>query len=402
MSIFDKLGIRVAEKVKPKSVVPVNNVVAPIISEGARLLIVGEAPGEHETMQGHPFAGASGYMMASIGCEAGLFYPKDRSESMRQFWVRNKITLTNVIWERPEDNNFNLLTCTKREFAAEVGCKQTEVLDKTLKIGGRYIKPSLTHYVDKLRDLIIQTNPNLILAVGGKALTALCGLTSIKRSSGYTQVCTLVPGYKVLPILHPAAVMRDYGNEPLFRMALIKAAREVEFPEVVFDEVTVIVQPSFEEVLDFFKEVEDAHWPQVAADIETLPSIGLITDISIALSDTYGISIPFFKDNNPYWTLEQEVHIWLFIFRWLELSRSIIWHNGTSYDVQWMRDYCRRFNVRPYSPWDRNALEDTLQLHHAIHPEMGLALNTIGSYLLNRPQWKHLRARAKEKLKMDE
>ncbi|MDE2188721.1 MAG: uracil-DNA glycosylase [Patescibacteria group bacterium] len=65
----------------------------PVIGEGshdAHIMFVGEAPGKTEAKTGRPFCGASGkfldYMLSSIGM------------------VREKVYITNVVKDRPEDN----------------------------------------------------------------------------------------------------------------------------------------------------------------------------------------------------------------------------------------------------------------------------------------------------------
>lgn len=405
MSILQALGIKIDKtRGNLRGVIPRSKVVQPIIPEKIRIIGVGEAPGAQETLAGHPFAGASGYLLARTGTKSGLFAPMERGESLRNFWVRNQVCLTNVIWEHPDKNNFNLLTCTRKEFAEEFGCKQVEVPQHTVKIGGRYVKPEHVHYIDKLRALLEEIRPNLVLAIGGKSLSVLCDQTSIKKSNGYITESTLVPGIKVLPILHPAGVLRDPSQQPYLELSLFRAAAEAGYPEIIYDEVTVIIQPTFEEVIDFFNDLYKANWPITTADIETAPGLGLITDISISQSGTFGISIPFINPENgsPYWTFEEEVLIWKLIITWLFNSLKVVWHNGTGYDLIWMRYICQLFQIEKYSPWAKSQLEDTLQLHHTLHPELGLALSSLGAHLLRRPQWKHLRARAKEKLKMDE
>ena len=44
----------------------------------------------------------------------------------------------------------------------------------------------------------------------------------------------------------------------------------------------------------------------------------------------------------------------------------------------------------------RNAAEDTMLLHHAIHPEMRKGLGFLGSLYTSEPAWKLMRHRGKD------
>lgn len=404
MSFWEDVGVKLPahNKVTFSDIFPDHEVVPPILCDAPKIIFVGEAPGKEEAKVGYPFAGASGRLLATSGCEVGLFQGDPWNRSLAAFWRQNNICITNIIQEHPDRDNFNLFTGTKRDVATAFGCKQSEVGDLTYKIGGRYVLPRYVRYIEELRDLILSHRPNLVVAVGGKAAAVLCGISSIKTAAGYIAKCTLVPGVKVLPIIHPAAVLRNSIPTAVFNMHLMRAVAEQATPDAEFDEVTVIIQPTIEEVRDFFLELSLFGWSRTAADFETDPSNGLITDLSIAATSTYGISIPFVCGTGPYWSEDEEIEVWLLILDWMHRCSSIIWHNGIAYDILWLRDYCRRFGVTGYSPWRPRRLEDTLTLHHTLQPELPQSLNSISSYLLRRPRWKHLRRKAKEKLKMDE
>ena len=70
----------------------------------AKLMIIGEAPGETEERLGRPFVGSSGQELTKMLAEAGL----DRSQ----------IYLTNVFLDRPPENKFQEHWCRgKREVS---------------------------------------------------------------------------------------------------------------------------------------------------------------------------------------------------------------------------------------------------------------------------------------------
>lgn len=63
----------------------------------ARLVLVGEAPGEEEDRQGHPFVGRSGKLLDRLLAEAGL----DRAD----VWITNTVKARPVVFEGDRKRN---------------------------------------------------------------------------------------------------------------------------------------------------------------------------------------------------------------------------------------------------------------------------------------------------------
>src|SRR5258708_4180135 len=100
----------------------------------AKLMIIGEAPGENEENSGIPFSGVSGNMINECLDLAGM--------------PRDLCYLTNVVKVRPPNNDI-----------------------KSLHLLGKKIEDFLPELYDEVK----QINPNCIIAVGNIALQALTG-----------------------------------------------------------------------------------------------------------------------------------------------------------------------------------------------------------------------------------
>lgn len=135
------------------------------------LVIVGEAPGADEDMQGKPFVGRAGRLLTAALAEAGL--------------PRACVYICNILKHRPPDNR----NPAKDEISA--------------------CTPFLVRQLAIIR-------PALIITLGNFSSRYLLstdeGITRL-RGSFHTNPA----GYRVLPVLHPAAVLRNPGNLPLFK-----------------------------------------------------------------------------------------------------------------------------------------------------------------------------------------
>jgi len=131
---------------------------------GAPLMVIGEAPGREEDIQGKPFVGQAGQlldrMLGAIALGAEDSY------------------ITNVVnWRIPQNRN------PKPE---------------DIEICRPFIERHIT-----------LAQPKVLLLVGGISMTALTGLTGIMKNHGKWQDITIAgQSYPALPLYHPAFLLR--------------------------------------------------------------------------------------------------------------------------------------------------------------------------------------------------
>lgn len=134
----------------------------------ARIMLIGEAPGEDEDRQGKPFVGASGKLLDRMLAWIGL--------------DRTKVYITNILPWRPPGNR----SPTQAEIAACL--------------------PFLERHVDLVA-------PDVLVPLGGTSAKTL-----LNRSEGITRLRgqwfeytspTLFKSMPVLPMLHPAYLLRN-------------------------------------------------------------------------------------------------------------------------------------------------------------------------------------------------
>ena len=134
---------------------------------GARVLILGEAPGAEEDREGRPFVGRAGKLLDQMFAAIGL--------SRDGIAPEKALYITNVLPWRPPGN--------RDPETQEIAMMQPFV--------ARHIALAA---------------PDVIVVMGNIALRALTGTTGILKARG---VWTTAQGLPVLPMTHPAYLLRN-------------------------------------------------------------------------------------------------------------------------------------------------------------------------------------------------
>jgi uracil-DNA glycosylase len=337
----------------------------------AKIALVGEAFGREEDLTGCPFVGQSGQELTRILSDAGI--------------ARGSCFLTNTFAFRPQDNDI-LSLCGKK---AEVLEASPEYALAPIS-SGKYIHPQYLGELDRLYEELAQVQPNVIVPLGNIACWALLGSGGISNLRG---TVAETPRGKVLPTYHPAAVLRQWAYRPIVVADLMKAKREAETPVVLRRRRELTICPTHPEICNWIENyARDAAY--LTCDIETFS--GQIDMIGFASSPDHAICIPFFDNQTKenFWpTPEDEAEAYRLVQLILGLPCPKVFQNGL-YDLQYL--YKMGFRVR-------NALHDTMLLHHSLYPELQKGLGFLGSLYCNEVSWKLLnKRRAADVVKADE
>lgn len=269
----------------------------------AAVMIVGEAPGFEEEVNGQPFVGPSGYELKRMLKEAGINF--------------DDCYLTNVCKYRPPGN----------DMSEWINTKKTWLKKGFVNFYDRYAHPLVIEGCDELIQEIKDVRPKVIIALGNTALLALTGKWGITNWRG-SELLSLVEGIPCVPTIHPASVLRNYAIRPQvvhdlkFRVAR-RLVTGFEIPKYEFN-----TNPTFLEVIDF---IESADGP-VAADIETAK--GKIVCVGLARSATKAICIPMYNEAGVYWHDDDLKDILLALRRMSE--RQTLTRLSDTTDIQWI------------------------------------------------------------------
>lgn len=328
---------------KPKTFVP------PKGTPGAKIALVGEQPGKREVMLREPFRGPAGKEMDNCLHLAGI--------------ARNECYITNVIKD----------------------------LDKPL---GRYIdlsksKPSISaegqEYINRLRDEISVEckEANVIVPVGGVALFALAGRKGITKWRGSIFESTLVPGKKIIPIIHPSTVIppkNQYLNRYLIIMDLVRAKNQSTFPEISLTHRNCEIEPSFNQAMAWLEYCYEAGINGAVIDVDIEVVKKHLSCISFSYDEYNAMSIPFVCAQGDYFTIDQEAQILKAIERIMSDSRIAKAGQNFLFDVDYL--------MTNYKMTPRGVLYDTMIAQKIIMPDFKVGLDFITSVHTDIPYYK--------------
>jgi uracil-DNA glycosylase family 4 len=309
-----------------------------------KIAFVGEAPGAEEAKQGIPFIGSSGQLLTRLMADAGI--------------NRQSVYITNVVKERPPSNDISTFI---------------DIRSSRIVTTDAYVR-----YRDELKAELSACSANVIVAVGKVALYALTGHLDITKRRGSILESTLLPGRKVIPIIHPAAALRQYEFTHMIAFDLMRIKEQSKFPELKLPQRLYLLRPSFGECID--RLAEAATHEHLAFDIEVIKTAGdfEVSCISFATS-TETISIAFVDEHGDIFNPDQEAEIWLAIAKILEadMPRKIT-QNGV-FDAHFL---FRKLGIKT------KVHHDTMIAMAIANPDFPKGLDFISSIYTLEPYYK--------------
>lgn len=291
-----------------------------------KIVLVGEAPGADEELQGKPFVGSSGTLLWTCLSKLGI--------------NRSDVYVTNVIKVRPPQN--------KLERLHELG-------------------HTIEEFYPELFDEIKSREPNLVVAIGGVALKALCGLDSPTKWRGSLLSSDTLGGIKVLPIEHPSYCLRQWNRVHILNHDIKKLTVESEFPEIRRIEREYIINPTFDQAISELNRLENSLVP-IVIDLETTMKGGIIKCVGLSNSKEKAVCIPFVKSMTPCWSESETRLLWERITHLL-LTKKIIAQNAQFEMTQ----------LAPHTGGKMRIYFDTMRAHTLLYSELPHGLDFLTS-----------------------
>ena len=194
------------------------------LREGARILFLLEAPGSQEMYENRPVVGPAGNVLWQCASAVGVF--------------RHQTTILNVF----------PASVSKNERDGSIALRGKVVFGK------KGFTPDGMEYVERAREIIREARPNVIVAFGVPALSALYKDPRLQKLRGSVLWSDEVD-CKFITTVHPAFVLR--GNA-IYRHVLgadlARARRESETRELIRTNRTLHLEPSPSQALEFLRE----------------------------------------------------------------------------------------------------------------------------------------------------
>lgn len=332
----------------------------------AKIMIVGEAPGEEEARKGLPFVGTSGAELDRMLSEAGI--------------LRSTCFVTNVVRVRPPGNDIAVFFADRKS-------------DRTMQhveLNGKWCLPVVMEGIQLLKREIEMCQPDVIIALGNTALWALTGNWGITSWRGSELLCTLQLSLdykpKVIPTYHPALVLRQWSWRQTAVHDLRRVKRHVGSREYVPRDYSFIIRPDFPTacaVLDgLLAELDRGTTFNLAGDCET--RAGHIDCFGIAWNKTSALCIPFMTmagDPAGYWPHAEEFELVHRLHRINDHPNFLGWiGQNFAYDAQYS------FRHWKFIP---KLAHDTMLSHHAMFSNSQKGLDYLASmYCEQYVYWK--------------
>jgi uracil-DNA glycosylase family 4 len=349
----------------------------------ARVVLVGEAWGANEAQQRRPFVGHSGQELDRMLKEAGL--------------SREAILCTNLVHTQPPSNDFTHFLVSNKEAKAHD------------QYHGIHPKPILSQGINNLWNLLNHVRPELVIAAGNWPLHILTehgspttkagykvpgGISSWRGSQTYSRLPTGGSQWasshdrlNVLPIVHPAAIIREWGLRHITVHDLRSRAARFLKGELFWDEPEVndVFRPTFQEVMCSLNQciaIIQIKKLRLAVDIETVQK-RFISCIGLG-DDRFALCIPFFYFDQhlvkSYWTLEEELEIW---------SRLHVLLTSPNLEIVGQNFIYDSLFIKRYSGIDAFVSFDTMVAHHLLYPGTPKGLHYLSSlYCDHHCYWK--------------
>ncbi|HSW65371.1 MAG TPA: DNA polymerase [Dissulfurispiraceae bacterium] len=326
--------------------------------DGAKILLVGEAPGEQEEFAGKPFVGTAGGELDRELADAGI--------------SRHSCYVTNVVKHRPPGNDISqwIISPTKKRPAPTGFVPYRD----------RYVAPSVKEHIEDLWREINAVQPNVIVPLGGTALWVLTGHDSITSWRGSIIETKGEDGrtFKCIPTYHPAAVLRQYPWRWDAVQDFRRVRAEAEFPQIKDPKWNFLIRPTYDATIGILNwllaRLDGGESLKLVVDIETIPRALQLACIGLGWSKTDAICIPFISrsahDGNYWPTMLEEMSI-------IQLLTKILTHpfcrvvgQNFLYDATWLA-FLWGFRCVPWM--------DTMLAQHTAYPGKEKALDYISS-----------------------
>ena len=329
------------------------------------ILILGDYPDQLDLAMHSPFQGSTGQELVRLQNDSGMSLIP---------------CLLSTVSERVAPTIKG-----KEDLSSWICHTKSPKISSWKRLHSSWISEETHREIEKTRALISQARPNVILALGGFALFALTGATSVKKWRGSQLFYTASDGTRtqVIPTYHPRSIQRDYSTRAIavqdFRRAVrVSSFRVPEVPAWKF-----AVRPTFSSALksvrDLRLRVERGPTP-LSVDIET--RAGHMACIGFAADKINAFCIPLMcaERATGYWSAVEESVLVHEMSMLLQHPNAQCFGQNFIYDVQYIWKF---WMCKP------NIWYDTMLAQHLMFPGMPKGLDYLASmYCAHYVYWK--------------
>ena len=282
----------------------------------ARIMIVGEAPGDNEEFTGHPFSGTAGQELDKMLHEAKI----SRSECFMTYVCRTK---------PPGGKVEGLLALKKKERTED-----------HIYLRDKYVLPAVVDGFELLKKEIELVKPNVIIALGNLASWALTGNWAVMKWRGSLLRTDWDPaGPKVIPAYAPRIILAQWEHRAVMIQDLRRVAENRDSREYAGKPTfNFTLRPSLTTCCEIMGDLinrlaQGELW--ISFDIET--RAGHIACAGISWSPTEALCIPLMcvENREGYWGADEEAIVTYMLYQILTHKNVRVRGQNIAYDSQY-------------------------------------------------------------------
>jgi uracil-DNA glycosylase family 4 len=320
----------------------------------ATIAMVGEAPSDIELLKQEPFVGPAGSQFNRICAAVRL--------------ARYQVYLTNACKAKLPKNDEKKLWTEKGFRHPAWGELQSRLIDELAEFPGKVI---MLLGATAMKLLIDEPKFDSIGKYRG----------SFYHAEDFPHLKEKLSGKIIGLSYHPSFTMAY--QQPIHFYTIIadftKALKIIEEPTLLEDNTDLKIRPSLDDILKFYALIKTKEY--IGFDIEATPEF--ITCFSLAVyheGKIISMSIPFLNNQGNYWSVEEEVKIWIGLAEILNDSNlKKICQNGM-FDVM--------FTLRTMGIKTDNFYFDTMLAQHRCYTELPKGLDYLTSVYTYYPYYK--------------
>lgn len=321
-----------------------------------KVVFVGEGPGLEEARQREGWVGPAGKCLQRAAGLAGIDWTMVGKANVTKRYT-GKTPFQEAFYETIEEPTYT----------------KTGKLSKKAK---KVVRPTQEYHewIDLLVSELQSTSVNLVVACGEQALKAITGFSGITNYRG-----SILPSQfgqnngnvlKILAVEHPSYILRgNLGDFWILAHDLRKAKREMEFPEIKREPISLMPNPTYSEIIESMHWLEThptEHW---TLDFETHKYTGTPKCFAIGYASSLGVGFCAFAvgiqdTTGPVWSSKQELEIWTAL-RSMARANPFYSNQNAPFDIYHML----RYGVEPSGVW-----MDTMLAHSILYPEFPKSL----------------------------
>lgn len=337
--------------------------IIPAGSPTARIMVVGEYPTYNEEREGVPLAGEVGKEFNRMLHEAGIM----GTECFTTLVIRELVTFSDKI---------PLVADSKKVV--------TENPQLYHPFRDRMVRKQIVDGAALLAKEVDMVRPNIIIALGNIASFVLTGRWSVQKNRGsmlYGEAP--FPKVKVIPVIHPSYILRDWSARAMTISDLKRVARFRNGEDYPHPKWQFRIRPSFQSVMTTLTDLRyKVGIAPVWIDFDLETKQGHIDCAGISWSRTEALCIPLMSAQNKqgYWTeLEEAVIVWNL---YKLLTHPNCWVRGQN----WLYDAQYTYRHWHFVP---NFKQDTMVSQHVMFCGLKKSLDFQASlYCDYYVQWK--------------